>query len=200
MATPNFLSNAAEQIIDDAQLEAGCLYAMLAYGGEWGAWEWAFFLPKPIVFPIGREGTLFHVTLYTETDHPGWRFETDSSKDITASPEVVALIRLARVSDLGEYEDIVGNDGLTSLFKDVKIPSTPESPMDFSSRTWFTEAVGTLHDCAVVHCDDVWLLEREIKRLGFAAMDRYMENRGRDTRFISQIYPLQITYSGFYLG
>ncbi|KAI3614160.1 hypothetical protein WG66_000169 [Moniliophthora roreri] len=171
--------NVADQIISDNQLEAGYLYAMLAYGGEWGTWEWSFFFPKPIVTPIGREGTLFQVILYTQCEHPGWKFEIDHIKDITNSPEVVALVRLTQVSDLGDYDDIVGNDGLTSLFREVKIPTTPQSPMDFNSRIWFAEAVGTLHDCAVIHCDDVWLLEKEIKRLGFAAMDRYMENRGQ---------------------
>ncbi|KAK7049883.1 hypothetical protein VNI00_005313 [Paramarasmius palmivorus] len=181
----------AEQVIDGGQLETGYLYAMLAYGGEWGTWEWSFFFPNPTISPIGREGTLFHIFLDTQCERPGWRFQIDNAKDITNSPEVVALIRLTRVSDLGDYDDIIGNDGLTSLFKEVKIPPTPQSPMDFNSRIWFADAVGFLHDCAVIHCDDIWLLEKEIKRLGFAAMDRYMENRGETTSILDFTHLIQ---------
>lgn len=144
-----------------------------------------------------------------------WRFEAESGKDVASSLLVVALIRLADVSFLGEYKDVVGEDGLLPMFKSVKIPgrvatrSNAEGggaaggqgggagagtervtapPQEFSSRIWFLDAICMLHDCGVVTCDDVWLLEREIRRYAFTAMDRYLGNIGMfvlSSRFLS---------------
>lgn len=49
---------------------------------------------------------------------------------------------------------------------------------EFSSRTWFLEAIFVLHDCGMLQCDDVWLLERELRRCAFKAMGKYLDNRG----------------------
>ncbi|PPQ70267.1 hypothetical protein CVT26_014556 [Gymnopilus dilepis] len=157
------------------ELEPGLLYAVLSYRGELASWNWAFFLPNPAVRPIGTSGTMFHVV---DTDSAGlWKFEVES-KDVISSPLVVAILRLANVSFLGDYDDVVGDDSLLQMFKTVAIPE--QASTEFSSRTWFIEAICVLHDCGVVQCDDAWLLEREIRRCAFTAMDRYLENKGAD--------------------
>lgn len=159
-------------------LEAGLLYAVLTYRGELASWNWAFFVPNPSVSPIGTSGTLFHVV--NNSDSSGeWMFVAEP-KDVTSSPLVVAIVRLADVGFLGGYEDVVGPDSLLPMFKTVAIPVKGSAihPAEFSSRTWFLDAICILHDCGVVTCDDVWLLEREIRRCAFTAMDQYLDNRG----------------------
>lgn len=56
----------------------------------------------------------------------------------------------------------------------------PQSQLltEFSSRMWFLDAIFVLHDCGMLQCDDVWLLERELRRCAFKAMGRYLDNRG----------------------
>ncbi|KNZ82180.1 hypothetical protein J132_06748 [Termitomyces sp. J132] len=117
-------------------------------------------------------------------DH--WRFEAET-KNIVSSPLVVAVVRLADVGFLGQYEDVVGQDSLLPMFNTVAIPKIGSDihPAEFSSRTWFLEAICTLHDCGVITCDDVWLLEREIRRFAFTAMDKYLQNKGW-TAYISE--------------
>lgn len=154
------------------ELEAGFLYAILCYRGELATWSWGFFVPNPTINPIGTSGTMFHV----DTDGVGvWKLEVES-KDVISSPLVVAILQLADVTFLGGYDDVVGPDSLLPMFKTVAIPGYGSK--DFSSRTWFLEAICVLHDCGVVQCDDVWLLEREIRRCAFTAMDKYLENKG----------------------
>lgn len=155
------------------ELEPNLLYAVLTYRGELASWNWAFFVPNPAVSPIGSAGTLFHVV---DNDSVGlWKFEVESS-NILASPLVVAILRLADVSFLGGYDDVVGKDSLLPMFKTVAIPT--QASTEFTSRTWFLEAICVLHDCGVVQCDDAWLLEREIRRCAFTAMDKYLDNKG----------------------
>jgi hypothetical protein len=155
------------------ELEAGFLYAILCYRGELATWNWSFFVPNPTINPIGTSGTMFHVV---DTDGVGvWKFEVES-KDVISSPLVVAILRLSDVSFLGGYDDVVGPDSLLPMFKTVEIPG--HGSAEFSSRTWFLDAFCMLHDCGVVQCDDVWLLEREIRRCAFTAMDKYLENKG----------------------
>jgi len=157
-----------------SELEPNGLYAVLTYRGDLAAWNWAFYVPNPSVIPIGASGTLFRVDSTTE-----WSFEV-TTKDIVSSPLAVAIVLLGDVGFLGNYEDIVGQDSLLPIFKTVAIPATGSAihPAEFSSRTWFLDAICVLHDCGVVTCDDVWLLEREIRRFAFTAMDKYMQNRG----------------------
>ncbi|KAF9472900.1 hypothetical protein BDN70DRAFT_886435 [Pholiota conissans] len=155
------------------ELEPDLLYAVLTYRGELASWNWAFFVPNPAVSPIGSAGTLFHVV---DNDSVGlWKFEVESS-NIIASPLVVAILRLADVGFLGGYDDVVGKDSLLPMFKTVAIPT--QASTEFTSRTWFLEAICVLHDCGVVQCDDAWLLEREIRRCAFTAMDKYLDNKG----------------------
>ncbi|KAF8992161.1 hypothetical protein BDQ17DRAFT_1332460 [Cyathus striatus] len=111
--------------------------------------------PNPKYTPIGSSGTIFHIQGETPAQ---WKFEIDT-KDVVSSPIVVALVQLANVEYLGDYEDIVGKDGLVTMFGAVNVPQQSDS------RTWFLDGIGVLHDCGVVTCDDVWLLEREIKRM-----------------------------------
>ncbi|KAG6828430.1 hypothetical protein H0H92_008004 [Tricholoma furcatifolium] len=108
-----------------------------------------------------------------------WRFST-STQDIVTSPLVVAIVRLSDIGFLGGYQDIVAPDGLLNIFRSVAIPAVGSSlhPAEFSSRSWFLDAICTLHDCGVVTCDDVWLLEGELRRFAFTAMDRYLQNKG----------------------
>jgi hypothetical protein len=163
------------------ELESGHLYGVLTYRGELASWNWAFFVPNPSISPIGSSGTLFHVV--NAIDAEEWNFEIET-KDIVSSPLVVALIRLAKLSQFQDsnYEDIVGDSegSLQSVFQMVPIPKmqTLVRRAEFSSRTWFLDAINVLDDCGVVACDDVWPLEREIRRLGFKAMDNYLENKG----------------------
>ncbi|TFK32366.1 hypothetical protein BDQ12DRAFT_692571 [Crucibulum laeve] len=162
------------------ELEPGLLYAVLTYRGELASWNWDFFVPNPKVSPIGSSGTLFHVVNDAENGGGGeWRFEIEP-KDVISSPMVVAIVRLADVGFLGGYDDVVGKDSLTPMFKTVAIPAAGSAihPAEFSSRTWFLDAICVLHDCGVLTCDDVWLLEREIRRCAFMAMDKYLENKG----------------------
>jgi hypothetical protein len=161
----------------EEELEPSLLYAVLTYRGELVSWNWAFFVPNSSITPIGSAGTLFHVV--KASDAAEWRFEVEI-KDIVSSPLVVAIIRLADVGFLGSYEDVIGQDSLLPMFKNVAIPTVDStaSLTSFSSRRWFLDAICMLHDCGVVTCDDVWLLEREIRRLAFAAMDKYLENNG----------------------
>ncbi|TFK19771.1 hypothetical protein FA15DRAFT_162574 [Coprinopsis marcescibilis] len=162
--------------ISSDELEKGLLYAVLSYRGELASWNWTFFVPNPSTTPIGSAGTIFHV-IDNETAGE-WKFETEQ-KDVISSPHVVAIIRLADVSFLGEYDDIVGPDSLLPMFKTVEIPTAGTvANAEFSSRTWFLEAIGVLHDCGVVQCDDGWLLEREIRRCAFTAMDKFLDNKG----------------------
>lgn len=168
----------AENTCAEIDLEPNRLYAVLTYGGDLAAWNWAFYVPDSSVSPIGTTGTLFHVI--NGADSAGeWRFEVET-KDIVSSPLVVAIIRLGDVGFLGTYEDVVGPDSLRPMFKTVAIPATGSTihPAEFSSRTWFLDAICVLHDCGVVTCDDVWLLEREIRRFAFTAMDKYLQNKG----------------------
>jgi len=158
------------------ELEKNRLYAVLSYRGDFSAWNWAFHVPDPSVFPIGAEGTLFRVVKSTgSTDR--WEFEF-VQRDVVTSDLVVAIVRLCDISFLGGYEDVV-RDCLVPILKTVPIP--PEvAPDEFSSKTWFLEAIVVLHDCGVPTCDpeDAWPLEREIQRFAFNAMDKYLQNKG----------------------
>ena len=162
------------------ELEPGHLYGVLTYRGELASWNWAFFVPNPTVSPIGSLGTLFHVVNASDME---WKFEIET-KDVVTSPHIVAIIQLAKLSQFQDsnYEDIVGDSegSLRSMFQMVPIPMMGSSSRraEFSSRTWFLDAIIMLDDCGVVVCDDVWPLEREIRRLGFTAMDNYLENKG----------------------
>lgn len=159
--------------LDCQEMNPGHLYAVLCYRGDLASWNWSFFVPNPAIDPIGTSGTMIHVV---DTDGVGvWKFEVES-KDVVNSPLVVAILQLADVSFLGDYDDIVGPDSLLPMFGTVAIPG--QASADFSSRGWFLDAICVLHDCGVLQCDDVWLLEREIKRCAFSAMDKYLENKG----------------------
>ncbi|TFK66475.1 hypothetical protein BDN72DRAFT_823384 [Pluteus cervinus] len=158
-------------------IELESLYAVLTYRGELASWNWAFFVASPTSHPTGTSGTIFRVA-----DIDGeWKFVTEV-KDVVSSPMVVALVKLGDVSFLGSYEDVVGADALPFMFRLVKIPSQAELALAnnraYNSRTWFLDAISMLHDHAVVTCDDVWLLESEIIRYAFAAMDPYLGNKG----------------------
>lgn len=163
--------------IPSNELEENLLYAVLSYRGELATWNWAFYIPNPEVKPIGTSGTIIHVV---DNDMAGcWKFEREPNKDVISSPTVVAIVRLADVGYLGSYDDIVGPDSLTPMFKTIAIPAPGSTALaEFSSRTWFLDAIGVLHDCGVVTCDDIWLLERELRRCAFTAMDKYLENKG----------------------
>lgn len=163
------------------ELEPGHLYGVLTYRGELASWNWAFFIPNPSISPIGSAGTLFHVI--NTSDDVEWKFEI-RTKNVVTSPHVVAIIRLAKLHQFqdSKYEDAVGDSegSLRSIFQMVIIPTMGSTIRlaEFSSRTWFLDAINMLDECGVIVCDDVWLLEREIRRLGFTAMDRYLENKG----------------------
>ncbi|KAF8628298.1 hypothetical protein AX17_006001 [Amanita inopinata Kibby_2008] len=170
-------SNDTIQRINGAELEAGKLYAVLTYRGELASWNWAFFIPNPSLSPIGSSGTLFHIVHDTDTTR-GWSFKSEK-RDVISWPLAVALVRLADVSFLGEYEELVGADILPGMFKQVATATSDSSrPIEISSRVWFLRAIGVLHDFAVLNCYDVEQLEREIRRCAFAAMDEYLDNKG----------------------
>lgn len=163
--------------LDD--LAPGFLYAVLSYRGDLATWNWEFFVPDPSQTPIGQGGTAFRVVDTAESGGQ-WTFES-KQKDVINSPFAVAIVRLTDVAELGSYADVVGDSGLLPMFKEVVIPSSPDPnkpPAEFSSRTWFLEAICVLHDCGVVACDDVWLLERELRRYAFTGMDKYLQNEG----------------------
>lgn len=174
----------------DVEMEPNRLYAVLSYRGDLAAWNWAFFVPNSNISPIGMSGTLFYVVNTAEssgeTGSGEWIFKADT-REIVSSPLLVAIVRLGDVGFLGTYEDIVGPDSLMPMFKTVAIPAIGSTihPAEFSSRTWFLDAICVLHDCGVVTCDDVWLLEREIRRFAFTAMDKYLQNKGW-TAYISE--------------
>lgn len=164
--------------LSSEELEQGRLYAVLTYRGDLASWNWGFFVPDPASSPIGSSGTIFHVVSDKTTDE--WKLEVET-KDIVSWPLVVAVVRLADVTFLGGYEELVGKDSLLPIFKTVIIPgkaAKEQQLAEFSSRTWFLDAIFSLHDCGVLQCDDVWLLEREIRRCAFKAMEKYLENRG----------------------
>lgn len=155
-------------------LEPGLLYGLLYYRGELTAWHWSFFVPSPDAQPVGSHGTTFSVE--REPGTGAWAFTVDSARDVLAEPMLVAIVALGELAPLGTYEEIVGSDVLLAMLGNVAVPPAAERP--FSSKAWFMDAVGVLHDCGVVVCEDVWLLEREMSRCAFTAMDKYMENRG----------------------
>jgi len=96
-------------LVSSLELEPGLLYAVLTYRGDLASWNWSFFVPNPSVFPIGADGTVFHVV--SDSDTPGeWKFEMEN-KDVVGSPLVVVIVRLGDVACLGDYEDVVGGDG-----------------------------------------------------------------------------------------
>ncbi|KAF8066563.1 hypothetical protein FPV67DRAFT_1417636 [Lyophyllum atratum] len=173
--SPDSRPEASQDSVTDSDLVPNRLYAVLTYRGDLAAWNWAFYVPNPSVFPIGASGTLYHV-IDSATE---WNFEI-ITKDIVSSPLAVAIVLLGDVGFLGSYEDIVGPDSLLPIFKTVAIPAAGSAihPAEFSSRTWFLDAICILHDCGVVTCDDVWLLEREMRRFAFTAMDKYLQNKG----------------------
>ena len=110
--------------LDTEELEPGLLYAVLSYRGELASWNWAFFVANPTVKPIGTSGTMFHVV---DQDGVGdWKFEIES-RDVISSPLVVAILRLADVTFLGDYEDVVGPDSLLPMFKTIEIPTDRKS-------------------------------------------------------------------------
>ncbi|KAL0958999.1 hypothetical protein HGRIS_014312 [Hohenbuehelia grisea] len=189
-------------------LEPGRLYAVLSYRGDLASWTWAFFVPDPAGSPIGSRGTIFRVVSHAERDLScgedtglgiavacvpsldaavggGWSFDM-STTDITGSPITVAIVSLGDLESLGPYEDVIGGDGLEPMFRTVPIPESGTGGaalvnrhgVTFSSRTWFLDAICVLHDCGVVTCDDVWMLERELRRFAFSAMDGYLQNKG----------------------
>lgn len=173
-------------------LQPGFLYAVLLYCNDLASWDWAFFVPNPQVSPLGADGTMFFIDDEPDTTTMrGWKFEMEK-RDIVGSPLTVAIIRLGDVSYLGSYDDIVGWDGLPSMFRTVKIPelgaasNSSYNPAEFSSRIWFLDAIYVLNDCGVVNCDNVWLLEREIKRYAFTSMDGYLQDRGWSSVFIAE--------------
>ncbi|KAF9455891.1 hypothetical protein BDZ94DRAFT_1277042 [Collybia nuda] len=200
LSEPQSIGSAASS----SSLSANLLYAVLTYRGDLATWNWAFFVPDPSVLPIGSSGTLFHVittpapdspsdpssststststassTTTFPPDSPGeWTLSVEPGKDIVSSPLVVAIVRLADVGFLGGYDDVVGQDSLLPMFRTVGVPQRGTSAREFSSRTWFLDAICALHDCGVLQCDDVWLLEREIRRSAFTAMDKYLQNKG----------------------
>ncbi|KAM6495057.1 hypothetical protein JOM56_009680 [Amanita muscaria] len=165
----------SETIQPLSQLEAGHLYAVLTYRGELASWNWAFFIPDPSVPPIGAFGTVFHVVHETEELKMVWKF-TRERKEVLTSPLVVTMVRLADVSFMGQYQDLIVSEDLIGMFNQVKVPAG--DPLEFSSRAWFLDAITILNECGVLTCDDVWNLEREIRRLGFTAMDKYLQNKG----------------------
>lgn len=160
--------------VPSMELQPDSLYAVLTYRGELASWNCAFHIPDPSVPPIGSEGTLFHV-VNTNGSVDGWKFEVES-KDIVSSHLVVTIVLLGDVRFLGTYKEVVGPDSLVPILKTVPLPSKGSNihPAEFSSRTWFMDAICVLHDCGVVTCDDVWLLEREIRKYTFTAMDKYI--------------------------
>lgn len=164
--------------LDD--LAPGFLYAVLSYRGDLASWNWEFFVPDPAKMPIGHGGTVFGV-VDTADSGGQWMFEFEY-KDIISSPLVVAIVQLTDVAELGSYAEVVGDSGLLPMFKEVAVPLSPDPnkpPAEFSSRSWFLEAICVLHDCGVVTCDDVWLLEREVRRYAFAGMDKYLQTQSR---------------------
>lgn len=164
--------------LNTEELEEGLLYAVLSYRGEVGSWNWAFYVPDPSIAPIGSKGMMYHVI--EDASDGIWKFEV-GVKEALASPETIAIVRLSDISFLGGYKAVVGSDSLLPMFKTVAVPTVATA--NFSSRSWFLDAICTLHDCGVVQCDDVWLLEREIRRCAFTAMDKYLENKGQYYRF-----------------
>ncbi|KAF8622315.1 hypothetical protein AX15_007124 [Amanita polypyramis BW_CC] len=169
----NTTSGAASRV--ERELGKGKLYAVLAYKGELASWLWAFFIPDPSVLPIGSCGTIFHVV---EGSPNSWKFVREV-KELLSSPLVVAILQLGDIGFLGEYDRLVAGEDLQSMFGMVAVPDSrsPKSS-EFNSRTWFLDMVTVLHDCGMVTCEDVWSLEREIRRYAFTAMDRYLQNKG----------------------
>lgn len=171
--------------LDAAQLDPGRLYAVLSYRGDLASWNWSFFVPDPSKLPIGSCGTLFHVVFDSATSK--WKLQVET-RNIITWPLVVAVVRLADVDFLGGYDVLVGKDSLLPIFNTVAIPDGREEKMreltEFSSRSWFLDAVFSLHECGVLQCDDLWLLERELKKCAFQAMDGYLENRGECFLFV----------------
>ena len=172
------------QPVSDEELEKGHLYAVLIYRGELASWNWSFFIPDPSVSPIGTSGTMFHVVREVEDSRNFWKLVTEK-REVLTSPLVVAVIRLADVSFLGEYNDLIAPDCLPGMFHQAEDAAggLANNP-DFSSRTWFLDVVDVLNDIGVVTCDDRSNLEREIRRSAFAAMDKYLQNKGVCTRFV----------------
>lgn len=157
------------------QLEGGSLYAVLLFRGDYTTWDWAFFVPDASKAPMGSAGSLFHVANVPSLGSAGrWAFEMDSTVDFHASTETVAMVRLADLHGLGSFADVVQE--LSATFNTVDTTNT--HPAEFSSRLWFIEAICVLHDCGFVTCEDAWLLERELKRYAFNAMDSYLEGGG----------------------
>jgi len=153
------------------ELEGGKLYAVLTDNDDF-MWKWAFFIPNPSVSPIGSSGTIFQVT---EIQDPrGWRFVKDEKNVLSWQP-VVTIVQLGDIDFLGDYDDLMGGDYLTQMFAQVKLPSSESSE---SSRTWFLEAVSVLDEYGILTCEDTTLLEREIRRYAFDAMEGYLQRDG----------------------
>ncbi|KAH9477671.1 hypothetical protein JR316_0009897 [Psilocybe cubensis] len=153
------------------------LYIVLTYRGELALWNWSFFVPDPSVSPVGSAGTTFRVV---DPDLKGsWKFDIQKEGVISSSPLVVTIVRLADISILGDYRNVV-EDVLVSMFTSVHIPT--EASTEFSSQRWCMDAIHALHDFGVIVVDRGLFdqLGKEIKRHGFDAMANYLENKGRD--------------------
>ncbi|KAF9033755.1 hypothetical protein BDZ89DRAFT_1062852 [Hymenopellis radicata] len=164
-------SDAPPEEISRPSLDGGSLYAVLLFRGDYTTWDWAFFVPDAAKTPIGALGSLFHTT---QGSAGRWAFAMENSADFHQCAEAVAMVRLADLHGLGSFADVVQE--LTATFNTVDTSNT--HPAEFSSRLWFIEAICVLHDCGFVTCDDAWLLERELKRYAFSAMDSYLEGGG----------------------
>lgn len=153
------------------ELEGGKIYAVLTDNDDF-MWKWAFFIPNPSVSPIGSSGTIFQVI---EIQDPrGWRFVEDE-RNVLSWQLVVAIVQLGDIEFLGDYDDLMGGNYLTQMFAQVKLPS---SDLSESSRTWFLDAVGVLHEFGILTCEDTALLEKEICRYAFGAMEGYLQREG----------------------
>lgn len=166
------------QTINVPELEAGVLYAVLTFRGDYTSWDWSFFVPDSTVTPIGKSGALFHIVNYPSQGSAGtlerWTFEMEPNKDVNAWPEIVAIVRLGDLSGLGCFKDVVQELITTFSTVDMNI-----DPVEMSTRKWFLDALWVLHDCGFVTCDDAWLLERELKKYAFSSMDTYLEAGGK---------------------
>jgi hypothetical protein len=174
--------------LSQKELHAGVLYAVLTYGGELSRWNWAFFIADPSCSPIGSKGTFFYVGR-SSLPYGQWSFEVVDEVDVISSSLVVALIELTdSLCDLGSYSEIVGKDsegGILHMFEEVELPKdhgpSAQKSRDYSSKIWSGEVLTVLHDCGLLNChdDDVKAVVKEISRLGFRAMDTYLQSQGK---------------------
>ncbi|EPQ58861.1 hypothetical protein GLOTRDRAFT_33660, partial [Gloeophyllum trabeum ATCC 11539] len=134
------------------------LYAILKDRSRGASWHWAFFLPKPGNDAKREVGLRWRTTF--ENPESEWRYEA-AEVDLKQETHMVVAVKLADLSAMGAYEDVVESIG--TVLKQIRIDKGAVHLDEFSDRSWFLAGVAALNELGYVNCENVAALEKEIR-------------------------------------